>query len=151
MSVRAQGCPVWCWRWRGPISTVTLLEPLLRRASFLTEVVDLLGLPQVAVVAGAGRRPRRLAAFRRGDRPCGRPPASAGSVGAPPRRAGGELVALKGSSAETEIAEAAEAIAAYGGRKLRLETVGDGLVEPPPTVVRIESTGQVGPIRKGRR
>ena len=129
---------------------VTLVEPLLRRSAFLTEVVEALGLGQVEVVRA---RAEELAGERVFD------VATARAV-APLRRLvpwvlplcrdGGELVAMKGSAAAAELTEAADVIARYGGTNVRIDTVGDGLVEPPPVVVRIQSSGQVPRSRKGR-
>ena len=48
----APACPGWCWRSRVRTCTVTLVEPLLRRTTFLEEVVAELALDHVEVVRG---------------------------------------------------------------------------------------------------
>ena len=52
MSARVRDCRVFRWPWSGTDLNITLLEPLLRRTTFLTEVVELLGLDHVTVVRG---------------------------------------------------------------------------------------------------
>ena len=65
-----------------PDLRVMLLEPLARRAAFLTEVVDRLGLERSRVVRGrAEERPAGASsAARRGDRPRGRAAGPAGRL-----------------------------------------------------------------------
>jgi 16S rRNA (guanine527-N7)-methyltransferase len=134
-----------------PDLSMTLVEPLLRRSAFLTEVVEQLELDQVEVVRA---RAEELIGTRVFDA------ATARAVAPLPRlvpwalplcRRGGELLAMKGAKASQELADAAEVIAAYGGIGARIDTVGVGLVEPPTTLVRIQSSGQVAASRKGRR
>jgi 16S rRNA (guanine527-N7)-methyltransferase len=134
-----------------PDLAVTLLEPLLRRATFLTEVVDDLGLDRVEVVRA---RAEDIAGSRSFDVATARAVAPLDrlvSWAIPLCRQGGELVAMKGSNAAEELAAAQVMIARNGGVNARIETVGVGLVEPPTTLVRIQSTGQVSPSGKGRR
>ena len=52
-------------------------------------------------------------------------------------RSGGEMVALKGGSAEAELAESAELLAKLGATRWSVETVGAGIVDPPTTVIRV--------------
>jgi 16S rRNA (guanine527-N7)-methyltransferase len=134
-----------------PDLTVTLVEPLLRRATFLTEVVDALGLGQVEVVRA---RAEDLAGERAFDVATARAVAPLRRLvpwALPLCRSGGELIAMKGSAAATELTEAADVIAKYGGRNARIDTIGAGLVERPALVVRIQSTGHMSRSRKGRR
>jgi 16S rRNA (guanine527-N7)-methyltransferase len=136
-----------------PDLSVTLLEPLLRRATFLTEVVQELRLERVDVVRA---RAEELARTRGGtfDVVTARAVAPLTRLvpwAMPLCRPGGELIAMKGSSAAAEVAEAEPVIARSGGRDVRIEVLGVGLVEPPTTVVRIQSIGQVSPSGKGRR
>jgi 16S rRNA (guanine527-N7)-methyltransferase len=134
-----------------PDLEVTLVEPLLRRSTFLDEVVDALGLRRVEVVRA---RAEDLAGDRAFDAATARAVAPLRHLvpwALPLCRSGGELVALKGSTAATELADAAEVIARFGGTNARIETVGVGLVEPPAVVVRIQSSGQGPRNRKGRR
>jgi 16S rRNA (guanine527-N7)-methyltransferase len=133
-----------------PDLTVTLVEPLLRRATFLAEVVADLALPRVVIVRA---RAEDLPVDVRYDIATARAVAPLRRLvpwTLPLCRVGGELIALKGSSAREEIADAQPVIAKCGGADVRVETVGDGLVDPAPTIVRIRSTGHGSPHREGR-
>ena len=115
---------------------MTCLEPLLRRATFLTEVVGALGIAdRVQVVRGRAEDVDMRAAITtaRAVAPLDR------LVGwaLPLTEPGGELLALKGSSAEAEVEAAASVIAQEGGSQVRIEEFGHGIVDPPTRVVRI--------------
>jgi 16S rRNA (guanine527-N7)-methyltransferase len=134
-----------------PDLAVTLLEPMQRRATFLNEVVNELGLERVEVVRA---RAGEFAGEARFDVATARAVAPLSKLvpwGLPLCRPGGELVAMKGSGAADELAAARQAIARSGGTDARIESIGVGLVEPPTTVVRIKSTRQAPPSGKGRR
>jgi 16S rRNA (guanine527-N7)-methyltransferase len=96
-----------------PDLSVTLLEPLLRRSTFLTEVVDELGLGgRVTVV-----RERAEDHERRYDVVVARAVAPLDGLIRwcdPLRRPGGVLLALKGDSAEAQIERAAKVLRARG-------------------------------------
>ena len=84
-----------------PKHDVVLLEPMLRRATFLSEVVADLALPKVSVVraraeewTNAGDRGRG-----RGHGACGGPAVAAGRLGGPTGDTRGRLLALKGRAA----------------------------------------------------
>jgi 16S rRNA (guanine527-N7)-methyltransferase len=127
-----------------PDCSFVLLEPLLRRATFLAEVVADLGLsPRVSVVraraedvAGASYDVAVARAVAPLDRLAGwclrlvRP--------------GGRLLALKGDRAEAEVAAAPRL-------RARIVRVGDGLVDPPTTVVTIDRGTRPGGRRKESR
>jgi 16S rRNA (guanine527-N7)-methyltransferase len=120
-----------------PDLSVTLLEPLLRRTLFLDEVIDLLGLENVRVLRG---RAEEFAGKERFDVVTSRAVAPLDRLAGwslPLLRAGGEMVALKGGSAEGELAESAELLAKLGATRWSVETVGAGIVEPPTTVIRV--------------
>ncbi len=119
-----------------PDLTVVLIEPLLRRAEFLREVVDALGLGQVDVVrerAEQVRRRRFPVVTARAVAPLER------LVGwtLPLVEPGGELLAFKGSSAAEELEDARQALARWDVEEARVLQVGHGIVDPPTTVVRI--------------
>lgn len=108
-----------------PDLRVTLLEPLLRRATFLAEVVDELGLgDRVTVVRGravAAADKDPLGHHRTYDVVTSRAVAPLPRLlewCVPLLSPRGRLVALKGSSAEAEVVEAA---AAFRRRGLRAE------------------------------
>jgi len=55
-------------------------------------------------------------------------------------RQGGELVAMKGSSVQTEIDEAASGLRKYGAGTVKVEEYGADIVDRPTIVVRVEAT-----------
>lgn len=120
-----------------PDLRVTLLEPLLRRTLFLDEVIELLALDNVAVLRG---RAEEFAGKRRFDVVTSRavaPLARLAGWSLPLLRSGGDMVALKGGSAEAELEESAEMLTKLGATRWAVETVGAGIVDPPTTVIRV--------------
>jgi 16S rRNA (guanine527-N7)-methyltransferase len=126
---------------RRPDLEVTLVEPLLRRVEWLTEVVEDLALERVTVqrtraedVVGALRVPfvtaRAVASL---DRLC--------RWALPLLEPGGELLAIKGRSAEEEVVRTAAAVRRAGGVSTRVEQLGAGLLADPVTVVRVRVSG----------
>ena len=115
-----------------PDVTVVLLEPLARRAAFLDEVVaDLEFGPRVTVVRG--RAEEIVRERTRYDVAVARAVAPLDKLAAwclPLLAYGGRLLAWKGDRAEEEIA-AAPALRA------RVDRVGQGLVDPPATIVTV--------------
>jgi 16S rRNA (guanine527-N7)-methyltransferase len=131
--------------------SVTLVEPLQRRAAFLDEVAADLRIGNVEVVRA---RAESLIGARLFDIATARAVAPLSRLvpwALPLCRSGGELLAMKGQKAADELAAAADVIAAFGGRSARIDTVGIGLAEPPTMLVRIQSSGQITASRKGRR
>lgn len=121
-----------------PDLRVTLVEPMLRRVTYLNEVVAALELGNADVVrARAEDLHGRLVADR----------ATARAVAPLPRlarwtlpllAARGVLVAVRGSSVATEV-EAAEAeLAALGAVSWAVRTYGEGVVDPPTRVALVE-------------
>jgi 16S rRNA (guanine527-N7)-methyltransferase len=118
-----------------PDLRVTLLEPLLRRVSFLTETVDRLGLAdRVRVVRGRAEEHRQQydVVVARAVAPLSR----LVQWCAPLRRTDGVILALKGRSAAEEIADAGPALARTGLRVEQLSVTAHPGVEPA-TVVRL--------------
>jgi 16S rRNA (guanine527-N7)-methyltransferase len=88
---------------RRPDLSLTLVEPLLRRTTFLTEAVDRLALPNVTVVRDRAENLRGTVGF---DVVCSRAVAPLPrllSWSLPLVRPGGSMLALKGDSAQDEI------------------------------------------------
>jgi 16S rRNA (guanine527-N7)-methyltransferase len=118
-----------------PDLRVTLLEPLLRRVSFLTETVDRLRLgDRVRVVRGRAEEHREQydVVVARAVAPLSR----LVQWCAPLRRPTGVILALKGRSAAEEIADAGPALARTGLTVEQLSVTAHPAVEPA-TVLRL--------------
>ncbi len=120
-----------------PDVRVTLLEPMLRRVEFLGECVRSLGLGNVSVLRGrAEDLSGRLAAdvvTARAVAPLDRLAVLAlGLV-----RPGGTVLAIKGRTAESEVADARVALHRLGVREVDVVRLGSGRVDPAATVVRL--------------
>ncbi|MFC9844196.1 16S rRNA (guanine(527)-N(7))-methyltransferase RsmG [Streptomyces sp. NPDC060223] len=127
---------------------ITLLEPLLRRTTFLTEVVELLGLDHVTVVRGRaeevmGKLPPVHVVTARAVAPLDR----LAAWGIPLLRPYGEMLALKGDTAEEELKSAATALSKLGAAQTSVLHVGEGVVDPLSTVVRVEVGESPGGVR----
>ena len=123
-----------------PDLTLTLVEPLLRRTTFLDEVVADLGLDNVEVVRG---RAEELHGTREFDVVTSRAVAPLGRLldwSMPLVRQGGHLVAMKGSSVGEEIEAAAPELTRYGAGEVRVRAVGAEILDPPTTVLTVEAT-----------
>lgn len=121
-----------------PDLTVTLVEPLLRRTTFLDEVVDQLALTNVAVVRGRAEEKSVRDAVGLADVVTSRAVAPLDRLAtwsAPLIRVGGRLVALKGRTAVEEIEHHRNAVARLGVVGLRVTEVGVGVVDPPTTLL----------------
>ncbi len=108
-----------------PDLEVILLEPLLRRAAFLQEAVDNLGLPQVRVVRA---RAEDVAGTLQVDVVTARAVAPLERLvgwAMPLVRPGGCLLAQKGERAEEEVAASRDVVAHSGGSEVRVQTVGE--------------------------
>ncbi len=133
-----------------PDVRVTLVEPLERRTAFLDEVVAALELTNVRVLRG--RADEVVDRCGGADVVTSRavaPLARLMTWSAPLARIGGEILAMKGSSAAEEIERDRQAVANLGVGELSVLTVGDGVVDPPTYVIRglVRSSGRAG--RKG--
>ena len=105
--------------------TIELVEPLLRRATFLTEAVEELGLPHVSVRRARGEE---LAGSVLADVVTARAVAPLDRLGGwalPLLRAGGRLLALKGESADSELATSRPALRKAGAESAEVVTVGN--------------------------
>lgn len=125
-----------------PQVRMTLLEPMLRRTVFLGECVTELGLGNVTVCRGRAEDMagviRADVAMSRAVAPLGRlAELSAGLV-----RPGGTILAVKGDQAQAELNGARTVLRRLGVRSAEVLRAGQGIVEPPATVVRILAAGQ---------
>ena len=117
-----------------PDIQIGLIEPLMRRSQFLEEVIIDLGITdRVKVIRARAEELKGQSA----------PVVTARAVAPleklltwalPLTAKGGQILALKGSSAATEIANAATILK---GRKAEILLCGQGLVDPQTTVVRV--------------
>ncbi|MBO0694310.1 MAG: 16S rRNA (guanine(527)-N(7))-methyltransferase RsmG [Acidimicrobiaceae bacterium] len=120
-----------------PDLRVTLIEPLLRRTTFLSEVVADLGLGTVEVVRG---RAEALHGSRTFDVVTSRAVAPLPRLldwSMPLVSPGGALVAMKGSAAEEEIVDSAEALARWNCASPSVHILGDGILESTTVAVRV--------------
>ncbi|MFE7765165.1 16S rRNA (guanine(527)-N(7))-methyltransferase RsmG [Streptomyces sp. NPDC057438] len=131
-----------------PDLKITLLEPLLRRTNFLTEVVELLGLDHVTVVRGRAEevlgtlQPVHVVTAR-----AVAPLDRLAAWGIPLLRPYGEMLALKGDTAEEELKSAASALSKLGAAETSVLHVGEGVVDPLSTLVRVEVGESPGGVR----
>jgi 16S rRNA (guanine527-N7)-methyltransferase len=133
-----------------PAQPMILLEPMLRRTVFLEECVERLDLSQVTIRRGRGEE---LAGTIRADVATSRAvapldrlvPLSVGVL-----RPGGTILAIKGRDAAAELEQASPLLRQLGVQSADVVRAGQGIVEPPATVVRIQ-TGATGRRRPGRK
>jgi 16S rRNA (guanine527-N7)-methyltransferase len=117
-----------------PDIEVTLVESLARRCEFLSEVIADLNL-DVTVVRGRAEQvtvPRAQVVTARAVAPLAKLLSWALPLVAP----GGMVLAMKGSSAASEIEDASGIL---GHRVATVVTCGHGYTEPATTVVRVDS------------
>lgn len=119
-----------------PDIKVTLIEPLQRRCDFLNEVIaDINITDRVNVVRGRAQDSKGINADVVTARAVA-PLAKLLTWALPLTKKGGEVLAMKGASAEQEI-EAAKSVLA--GRNAEIMRCGQGIVDPLTTVVRVIS------------
>jgi 16S rRNA (guanine527-N7)-methyltransferase len=135
-----------------PDARIVLVEPLARRVDWLLEVIADLG---VAVEVERGRAEDDVVRRRweGADVVTARAVAPLARLAAwclPLLRTGGQLLAIKGESAEEEVERDTSAVRELGGAVPRIERCGAGIVDPPSTVVVVEREGgrRAGPGRR---
>lgn len=131
------GLPGLVWALVRPDLHVTLIEPLLRREIFLSEVVSELSLePRVDVVRARAEEvvPRTFDVVT--ARAVARLPQLL-TWTLPLARVGGVVIALKGSSAAAEVEEAEATRHAMGAGPITIHRFGVGTIEPATTVVMV--------------
>lgn len=122
-----------------PDLRVTLLEPMARRVAWLTEVVDELAI-DVEVVRGRAEEPDVRRDIGGADVVTARAVAPLAKLAGwclPLTRPGGVVMALKGESANEELARDADAVRRAGGVEQSVVTVGTGVLPVPTTVVLV--------------
>lgn len=126
-----------------PSVGVSLVEPLLRRATFLEEIVVDLGL-DVQVVRGRAEEKSVVEIVGRTDVVTSRAVAPLDRLGkwsTPLLRPGGRLVAIKGSSAAEEIKTHLGTLGRIGLSGLHVEHCGMDTLPTPTTVVLATRVG----------
>lgn len=123
-----------------PDLSVTLVEPLLRRTTFLEEAVTELGLENVEVVRARAEELHGLREFSVVTSRAVAPLDRLLGWSMPLVRQGGALVAMKGSSVHEEIEQAGAALRKCGAGAVTVVEYGSGLVERPTIVIRVEAT-----------
>ena len=129
-----------------PDLTITLVEPLLRRVTFLEEIISELGI-DVRVIRGRAEEKTVIAEAGNSDVVTSRavaPLAKLAGWSAPLLRTGGRMVALKGESALEEIVRDRAALRRLGFSGVHVETVAAPDAEPTRLVIGTLATRMGG-------
>jgi len=122
---------------RRPDLQITLIEPLLRRTTFLEEVVGALALKNVRVRRGRAEELHGVARFDVVTSRAVAPMDRLARWSLPLVRSGGSFLAMKGSSAEAELATAGKVLSREGGRLVGVRELGGDYLEHPVRLVEI--------------
>ena len=127
-----------------PDLAVTLVEPLQRRTEFLTEVVGALGLDRVEVVRARAEELHGVRFFgtvvSRAVAPLPRLLRWCLPLVAP----GGQMLAMKGASAEEELSKAAATLRRLNAGPAEVVWFGQEILDPPTTAIRVAAS-----VRRG--
>ncbi|GAB2681458.1 16S rRNA (guanine(527)-N(7))-methyltransferase RsmG [Kribbella swartbergensis] len=129
---------------------VSLVEPLLRRTTFLQEAVEELGLGNATVVRSRAEELPRASY----DVVTSRAVAPLGKLAGwclPLCAEGGLMLAMKGSSAEDELDASERELEALGAEVWHIHQLGVDELAQPTTVVSIVAGRAAGGSRHGRR
>jgi 16S rRNA (guanine527-N7)-methyltransferase len=138
---------------RRPDLRIDLLEPMLRRVSFLTEVITELGLTEsVRAWRGRAEEPDVLRELGHVDWVVARAVAPLDRLVRwclPLLAPGGRLLALKGAKAADEVREHRQLMRKLGAGSIDVQVLGSDVVAEPTWVVSVErgigaSTGRRG-------
>ncbi len=127
-----------------PDLRVTVVEPLLRRTTFLDEVVRELALPNVTVLRA---RAEDLHGTHRFQVVTSRAVAPLGRLldwSMPLVRTGGTMLAMKGGSVEVEIEASQRQFRQHRAEVVDVLRLGQRVIDPPATVLRVEAVGRPG-------
>ena len=122
-----------------PDLQITLIEPLLKRSTFLKEVKAALHLDNVVVLRGRAEEGPIKREVHGVDVVTSRAVAPLGKLAGwslPLLKKGGEMIAMKGSSVEEELRRDAKQITKAGGANAQISVIGQAL-EEPTTIIRI--------------
>lgn len=120
-----------------PDLALTLVEPLQRRTVWLETTVAELGLTNVRVHRGRAESLWGRERFRHATARAVARTAQLARWTLPLLAGGGSLHALKGSSAEQELADDGEAVRALGVVHTQISRLGAGIVDPETVVVSL--------------
>ncbi|WP_235831378.1 16S rRNA (guanine(527)-N(7))-methyltransferase RsmG [Gordonia zhaorongruii] len=140
-----------------PDIDITLIEPLLRRTTFLDEIVERLGLNNVTVVRGRAEEKAVLAKVGTADVVTSRavaPLERLADWSAPLIRVGGRLVALKGRSVAEEIERDRTAVKKAGLVDLTVTQCGGDVLDEPTTLLigsRVQTDKDAAAARRAAR
>lgn len=124
-----------------PDLRIDLVEPLLRRNTFLQEVVADLGLEAVRVVRG--RAEDVVGQVGGADVVTARavaPLARLSRWAAPLLRVGGQMIVIKGASAADEVTRDQRAVRQAGFGPVTVDRLGADLLETPTTIITAQRT-----------
>jgi 16S rRNA (guanine527-N7)-methyltransferase len=133
-----------------PDLQVSLVEPLLRRTTFLQEAVDELGVDNATVVRSRAENLPRASY----DVVTSRAVAPLGKLAGwclPLCAEGGLMLAMKGSSVEDELDASERELEALGAEVWHIHQLGVDELAQPTTVVSIVAGRAAGGSRHGRR
>jgi 16S rRNA (guanine527-N7)-methyltransferase len=137
---------------RRPDLHVDLVDSLQRRTDFLSEAVARLGLEaQVRVVRGRAEDPLVVDSVGEAEWVTARAVAPLDRLVGwclPLLRAGGRLLAIKGSSAQAEVSEHSSTVRRQGGVDLAVVRCGVGALEEPTAVIVVARAAERA--KKGR-
>ncbi|MDO5684885.1 MAG: 16S rRNA (guanine(527)-N(7))-methyltransferase RsmG [Bifidobacterium sp.] len=131
-----------------PDLQITLVEPMLRRTTYLEEIIEKLGLTNVRVLRGKAQNPDIVREAAGAQVVTSRAVASLGALAEmsmPLLAMGGHMMAMKGDIVQEEIDRDAQTIADCGGSPATARVVGGDLLEHP-TYLAI--TQRVGTARR---
>ncbi len=137
-----------------PDLAVTLIEPLLRRSSFLERATERLGLDNVSVVRGRAEEKSVRSSVGLADVVTSRavaPLERLAKWSAPLVRGGGRMIAIKGSSAAEEIERDRAVVGRTGMSDLAVAVCGDRYLDTPTTVIIGTKLERARGGRSGRR
>jgi 16S rRNA (guanine527-N7)-methyltransferase len=140
---------------RRPDLRLDLVEPMARRTAFLTEMLADLALePTPRVIRGRADEPAVLAEAGRSDWVVARAVAPLDRLVRwclPLLRPGGTLLALKGESADAELAAHRAAVEQAGAERMELVLVGAEILPVPTRVVTVQRSRTRRTAGAGRR